>query len=60
MFAAQFGAMFGARVIATTGSAAKLERLRSLGVSDVIDQTSVHSTAEGVPALQGDGSRRNS
>ena len=29
--------MIGARVIATTGSAAKLERLRSLGVSDVID-----------------------
>ena len=30
------------------------------GVSDVIDQTSVHSTPDGVPALQGEGSRRNS
>ncbi len=29
------------------------------GVSDVIDETSVHSTAEGVPALQGEGSRSN-
>ncbi len=27
------------------------------GVSDVIDETSVHSTAEGVPARQGEGSR---
>ncbi len=37
LFAAQFGVMTGARVIATTGSAAKLERLRALGVSAVID-----------------------
>ena len=37
LFAAQFGLMAGARVIATTGSAAKAERLRALGVSEVID-----------------------
>ena len=37
LFAAQFGVMTGARVIATTGSAAKVERLRGLGVHAVID-----------------------
>ena len=37
LFAAQFGLMTGARVIATTGSAEKLARLQALGVTDVID-----------------------
>jgi NADPH:quinone reductase-like Zn-dependent oxidoreductase len=37
LFAAQFGSMIGARVIGTTGSSAKVERLRALGVSEVID-----------------------
>ena len=37
LFAAQFGLMTGAHVIATTGSEAKALRLRSLGVNDVID-----------------------
>ncbi|MPZ43983.1 MAG: zinc-binding dehydrogenase [Betaproteobacteria bacterium] len=37
LFAAQFGLMAGARVIATTGSAAKVARLHALGVSEVID-----------------------
>jgi NADPH:quinone reductase-like Zn-dependent oxidoreductase len=36
LFAAQFGLMAGARVIGTTGSAAKVARLRALGVRDVI------------------------
>ena len=37
LFAAQFGLMAGAHVIATTGSAAKVARLHSLGVTEVID-----------------------
>ena len=37
LFAAQFGLMAGARVIATTGSAAKVARLHALGVTDVIN-----------------------
>ena len=37
LFAAQFGLMTGARVIATTGSEEKVARLRALGVTDVID-----------------------
>lgn len=37
LFAAQFGLMTGARVIATTGSAEKLARLQALGVSEVVD-----------------------
>jgi NADPH:quinone reductase-like Zn-dependent oxidoreductase len=41
LFAAQFGLMSGARVIATTGSAAKIDRLRALGVTDVIDSQAI-------------------
>jgi NADPH:quinone reductase-like Zn-dependent oxidoreductase len=37
LFAAQFGLLAGARVIATTGSSAKAERLRALGVAEVIN-----------------------
>jgi NADPH:quinone reductase-like Zn-dependent oxidoreductase len=37
IFALQFALMEGARVIATTGSDAKMERLRSLGASAVIN-----------------------
>src|SRR5262249_1589384 len=37
LFAAQFGLMSGARVIATTGTAGKIARLNELGISDVID-----------------------
>jgi NADPH:quinone reductase-like Zn-dependent oxidoreductase len=37
IFALQFARMIGARVIATSGSDAKLERLRKLGASDVIN-----------------------
>ena len=37
LFAAQFGLMTGAHVIATTASDDKLERLRELGVSDVVN-----------------------
>ena len=37
LFAAQFGLLTGARVIATTGTAGKIARVRALGVTDVID-----------------------
>jgi len=37
LFAAQFGLMAGAHVIATTGTAAKVARLKALGVTHVID-----------------------
>jgi NADPH:quinone reductase-like Zn-dependent oxidoreductase len=37
LFAAQFGLMVGARVIATTGNDGKAERLRKLGVSNIIN-----------------------
>jgi len=37
VFALQFARMFGARVIATSGSQAKAERLKQLGASAVID-----------------------
>jgi len=41
LFSAQFALMSGARVIATTGSDAKVKRLRELGVSDVINYRTV-------------------
>jgi len=41
LFSAQFALMTGARVIATTGSDAKVARLRELGVSDVINYQTV-------------------
>ena len=37
LFAAQFGLMTGARVIATTGSDEKIPRLRALGVREIIN-----------------------
>jgi len=37
LFTVQFALMTGARVIATTGSEEKIERLRKLGVSDVVN-----------------------
>jgi NADPH:quinone reductase-like Zn-dependent oxidoreductase len=37
IFALQFAHMFGARVIATSSSDAKLERVRELGASDVVN-----------------------
>ena len=37
LFSAQFALMIGARVIATTGSDEKVERLRELGVSEVVN-----------------------
>lgn len=37
MFAAQFGAIAGARVISTSSSEAKLARLAAIGASDLID-----------------------
>ena len=37
LFALQFARACGARVIATTGSEAKAERLRALGISDIIN-----------------------
>ncbi len=37
IFAVQLAKLFGARVLSTTGHAEKAERLRSLGVSDVIN-----------------------
>ena len=37
LFAAQFGLLTGARVIATTGTADKIARVQALGVTDVID-----------------------
>lgn len=37
IFAAQFAKMFGARVIATSGSAEKIKRLNDLGIEEVIN-----------------------
>ena len=37
LFAAQFAKMFGARVIATSGSGEKIERLRSLGIEETVN-----------------------
>src|SRR5713101_3821762 len=41
VFALQFAQLLGARVIATTSTAEKAERLKALGASDVIDYTEV-------------------
>jgi NADPH:quinone reductase-like Zn-dependent oxidoreductase len=48
LFALQFATMHGARVIATTGSAEKIERLRQLGASDVINYKETPEWAEEV------------
>lgn len=37
VFAAQFAKMFGARVIATSGSSEKIERLKSLGIEETVN-----------------------
>lgn len=37
VFAAQFARIFGARVIATSGSSEKIERLRSMGFEEVVN-----------------------
>ncbi len=37
LFAAQFGVVHGARVIATTGSAGKIPQLKALGVTDIVN-----------------------
>lgn len=37
IFAVQFAKLFGARVISTTGSGEKIERLRALGADDVVN-----------------------
>ena len=39
VFALQFARVLGARVIATTSTAEKAERLKALGASEVIDYT---------------------
>jgi NADPH:quinone reductase-like Zn-dependent oxidoreductase len=51
MFALQFAKAAGARVIATSSSPAKLERLRELGADDVIDYTAVPNWGEKAKAL---------
>lgn len=48
LFALQFALLHGARVIATTGSAEKIDRLRRLGASDVIDYKAVPDWADAV------------
>jgi NADPH:quinone reductase-like Zn-dependent oxidoreductase len=53
LFAAQFALACGARVIATTGSDAKGERLRALGVRDVINYSSAPDWERGVRELTG-------
>jgi len=53
LFAAQFALMTGARVIATTGSEDKIERLRSLGVGDVINSRTMPDWDKGVRELTG-------
>ena len=37
VFAAQFGMMFGARVISTSGSSGKIEKLNALGVGETVN-----------------------
>ena len=53
LFAAQFGMMAGARVIATTGSADKVARLQALGLREVIDTGATPDWAARVRALTG-------
>lgn len=51
LFALQFAVMAGARVIATSSSDEKLERLKQLGASDVINYKSVPNWEKQVLAL---------
>src|SRR3954447_2522780 len=53
LFALQLAKAFGARVIATTSSADKAERLRSLGADEVIDHRATPAWHEQVQALTG-------
>ncbi len=55
LFALQFAKMHGARVIATSSSDAKLERVRSLGASDGINYKTSPDWEEKVRALTGQG-----
>ena len=51
MFALQFAQILGARVIATTSTAEKADRLRALGASEVIDYTETPNWDEKVREL---------
>jgi NADPH:quinone reductase-like Zn-dependent oxidoreductase len=53
VFAAQIAKMFGARVISTSSSEAKIERLRSLGVDDTINYRSRPDWDDAVLELTG-------
>jgi NADPH:quinone reductase-like Zn-dependent oxidoreductase len=53
IFALQFGAMMGARVIAISSSDAKLERAKSLGASDLVNYKSQPEWGKEVRALTG-------
>ena len=53
VFAVQLGAALGARVIATTSSAGKAERLRALGAHDVVSYADVPEWGEAVRQLTG-------
>ncbi len=55
MFALQFARMTGARVIATSSSDAKLERVRALGASDVINYQTTANWGRRVRELTGHG-----
>ncbi len=55
LFALQFAKMLGARVLATSSSDAKLERVRSLGASDGINYKTTPDWEEKVRALTGTG-----
>jgi NADPH:quinone reductase-like Zn-dependent oxidoreductase len=54
VFALQFARILGARVIATTSSAEKADRLRALGASEVIDYTETPNWDEKVRELTND------
>jgi NADPH:quinone reductase-like Zn-dependent oxidoreductase len=51
--ALQFAKAFGARVIATTGTAAKAERLRALGADEVVDYRATRGWDERVREVTG-------
>jgi NADPH:quinone reductase-like Zn-dependent oxidoreductase len=50
VFALQFARLLGARVIATTSTAEKAERLKALGASDVVNYTATPNWDAKVPA----------
>ena len=53
VFAAQLAKVMGCRVIATTSSAAKAERLREIGVDEVVDYAATPEWSKEVRALTG-------